>query len=68
MIKTAKAASKRELNYVAIYGTLPGGFVSADSRLCEGIYQTLLHQSRNPACEAVLPFCFEYFHGHDGKA
>ena len=71
MIKAAKAAaadSKRQHNYVAIYGTSPGDYVDGNSHLCEGIYQTLLFQSRNPACEAVLPFCFEYFHGHDGKA
>ena len=54
-------------NYYALYGTIVGRLVKAESCLATELYQTLMHKSDNLESEVTVPQDFEDMRGYDGK-
>ena len=56
-----------DFNYYAIYGTMMGNTVKADSNLANELHHTLIQKSANLLKEVICPQDFALMRGYDGK-
>ena len=56
-----------DFNYYAVYGTMMGNTVKADSNLANELHHTLIQKSANLLKEVICPQDFALMRGYDGK-